>query len=123
MPAPKPASIDLPLVLRKIALRFPDVEQGIACKGTALECSTFKTRRKSFLFIGKKDAKVKLSASQAEFATFISKEPGRYKIGANGWATIAFAGDSPLPFDLLEKWVDESYQAIANKQKIKSKRA
>jgi hypothetical protein len=40
-------------------------------------------------------------------------EPGRYALGANGWATVKFAeGDEP-PVKLLTRWIAESYDVIA----------
>src|SRR5215470_18046212 len=54
---------DLASVLRSIATRLPDVEQGIACKGTALESVTYQVRKKAFLFVGPKAARLKLDQS------------------------------------------------------------
>jgi hypothetical protein len=52
--------------MRQAALRCPDVEEGIACKGTAVECSAFKARKKTFLFVRAEDARVKLHESLVE---------------------------------------------------------
>lgn len=104
--------------LRKIALRFPEVEEGIACKGTALECTTFKARKKAFLFISVANARVKLQESLAEAAKLAAKEPGRYKVGAHGWAEVKFTNDEPPPLELLERWIDESYRLLAPKQLV-----
>jgi len=96
--------------LRKLALRHPDTEEGVACEGTSVERSTVKARKKAFLFVGATDAMVKLSASLPEAMRLSRKEPGAYHVGANGWvkATIGDAGNAPL--ELLSRWVDESYQ-------------
>src|SRR5713226_4595552 len=37
--------------LRRAALRHPDVEEGLACKGTVIESVTFKVQGKAFLFL------------------------------------------------------------------------
>ncbi len=100
--------------LRTVALRYPEVAEGIACKGTALESRTFKAGKKSFLFVGPGDAKLKLRESHAEAAALARDEPSRYKVGANGWVTVRFAsGDFPS-MDLLERWIDESYRVVAD---------
>lgn len=51
--------------LGKIALALPDVEQGIACAGTALESRTYRTKDKAFLFVSAKQARLKLEALPA----------------------------------------------------------
>ena len=101
--------------LRKVALRYPEAEEGIACAGTALESIAFKARKKAFLFVGPKDVKVKLGESLPEAATLASQSPGRYKVGTNGWVTVMYsAGDVP-PLDLIERWIEESYRVIVPK--------
>ena len=104
--------------LRKIALAFPEVEEGIACKGTAIECATFKVRGKAFLFVGRADVRVKLSASLAEVAKVAAKEPDRYQAGAHGWVKVTFGDDEPLPVDALSRWIEESYRLLAPKQPV-----
>lgn len=101
--------------LRKVALRYPDAEEGIACQGTALECSAFKARKKAFFFLGRGDARLKLVDSQGEAKRLAAAEPQRYRVGAQGWVTIKFAEAEPLPVELLAKWVDESYQVVTGK--------
>jgi hypothetical protein len=104
---------DFAYAVRKAAARLPEIEEGIACKGTALECSSFKVGKKTFLFLSATEAKVKLDQSVSEAIELASKEPGRYKIGANGWATLKFAGDAAPPLKLIERWMDESYRLMA----------
>ena len=104
--------------LRSLALRYPEAEEGIACKGTALECSTFKAGNKAFLFVGAKDVKVKLRGSLAAAAKLAAKEPSRFQAGGHGWVSVKFSPDRPLPFDLLEKWIDESYRLLVPKQLV-----
>jgi predicted DNA-binding protein (MmcQ/YjbR family) len=101
--------------LRTIALRYPEAEEAIACEGTALESSVFRARKKSFLFVGAADVKVKLRESQAEATRLASKDPSRYRVGGHGWISVSLsAGDPPL--ELLERWVDESYREVADKR-------
>lgn len=109
---------DLTQSLRELALRYPEAREGVSCEGTALEKRTVTARNKAFLFLGKADVMVKLRDSLAGAARLAAKEPGRYKAGAHGWVTVTFSdGESPPP-GLLEKWLDESYRAVANKQLV-----
>lgn len=104
--------------LQTVALQYPEVAEGIACKGTALESQNFKAGKKSFLFVGPADIKLKLRDSLADAATLASEEPDRYRVGANGWVTVRIAcGDFP-PMDLLERWIDESYRAVADNRLV-----
>lgn len=110
----------LPLLVREVALRYPEVEPGVACAGTALESTTFKARKKAFLFLTGAgptyQLRLKLRESQAEAAELAGQEPGRYKLGANGWATLHLGPGEPLPHALLARWIDESYRAVADKK-------
>jgi hypothetical protein len=103
--------------LRGIALRYPEAQEGVSCTRSA-----FKARNKAFLFMGVEDhsydVMLKLRESQAEAARLASKEPGRYKVGVHGWVTATFRRDDAPPLDVLERWIDESYRAIANKELV-----
>jgi predicted DNA-binding protein (MmcQ/YjbR family) len=46
-------------------------------------------------------------------------EPSGYGLGKAGWVQITFPSDEPLPVELLEDWIDESYRAIAGVRRIK----
>src|ERR1043166_6695539 len=96
--------------LRALALKFPACEEGIACKGTALECTTFNVKGKAFLFVGRKEIRFKLGDSIDDAKKLAAKEPTRYTVGANGWTKIAFSDNEPLPMDVVKPWVDESYR-------------
>ena len=97
--------------LLRLALRYPEAQQGIACAGTAAEKRTIKARNKAFLFLGTAEAMLKLRDSLAEATGLAAKEPGLCKVGANGWVTVKI-GDGAPPLDLLERWVDESYRLL-----------
>jgi len=104
--------------LRRIALRYPEVEEGIACNGTAIECATFKARNKSFLFVGAAEARLKLRESIAEANKLATREPARFQVGGQGWVKIVFDPSTSAPLDVLERWIDESYRLIAPKQLV-----
>ena len=89
------------LDLAKIALALPDVEQGIACAGTALESRTYRTGKSAFLFVSAKDARLKLEASAAE-----ARELG-FPVGTGGWVKLSLEA---LPSAaVVRRWVAESH--------------
>ncbi len=108
--------------LRTFALRYPDVQEGVACEGTSLEKRTVKTQGKAFVFIGVGDAMVKLSESLPEAARLATREPAFLHVGDNGWVTATFSADGSKKLRLLEKWIDESYRAIVSKPPAKKPR-
>ena len=105
----------LAAALRAAALRYPETTEGVACEGTAIEKRTIKVRNKAFLFLGKGDVMLKLRDSAEEAAKLATEQPGRFKLGANGWATAKFSPEEPPPVELLTRWIDESYRLLAPK--------
>jgi hypothetical protein len=93
--------------LLKHALTFPEAAEGVACKGTAIECPTVLARNKTFLFLGRKELRLKLAASAAE------AENLGIKVGAGGWATIPVVQEPQLA--VLKRWVKESYRLVVPK--------
>jgi hypothetical protein len=91
--------------LSSIALALPNVEQGIACAGTALESRTYRTGNKAFLFVSKKDARLKLDSSASE-----ARKLG-FKVGANGWTTIPLEAWPSTP--IAKRWISESHGLMA----------
>ncbi len=106
--------------LRKHALRHADAEEAVACEGTPLERRTVKRNRKAFVFLGLKDAMLKLKDSLAMAADLAAKSPGLLRVGANGWVKVDDASEVPLA--TLVKWIDESYALAAAAVKGKKKK-
>ncbi|MCI0376268.1 MAG: MmcQ/YjbR family DNA-binding protein [Gemmataceae bacterium] len=104
--------------LRKFALQYPEAVEAIACKGTALECSAFQARAKTFLFLSDADLRVKLLASLAEAAELATEEPDRYHVGAHGWVKVTLRSDQSPPQGILERWIDESYRLVVARQLV-----
>jgi len=111
-----PSGNEFVSILRPIAMRCPETEEGVACKGTSIECTTFKARGKAFLFVGAKDIRLKLQASLAEAAKLAMKEPDRYQAGKIGWVTVRLHPGDALPIDFLERWIVESYRLLVPKE-------
>src|SRR5262245_28587388 len=91
--------------LGKIALALPDVQQGVACAGTALESRTYQTKKKAFLFVSKKLARLKLEASAPE-----ARKLG-FTVGASNWVALPLDGLPPAP--VVKKWIAESHALVS----------
>jgi hypothetical protein len=91
--------------LAAIALALPDVETGLACAGTSLESRTFATAGKVFLFVGTKEARLKLAASAGE-ARNLGFPPG-----ATGWVKLPL--DALPGAAVLRRWIGESRETAA----------
>ncbi len=106
--------------LRKIALRLPGTEEGVACEGTALEKRTIRTGGKAFLFLGANDATLKLRDSLDEVVRLAANEPSRYRAGSSGWVTVKLDGEAPAA--RLRSWIAESHALFAKKPASKAAR-
>lgn len=91
--------------LGSIALALPDVEEGIACAGTSLESRTYSVKKRNFLFVSGKEARLKLSKSAAE-----AKRLG-CEVGANGWVKLPL--DAMPPAAVVRRWIAESHDLVA----------
>lgn len=92
--------------LGRIALALPEVVQGIACAGTALESRTYQAGKKAFLFVSKEQARLKLDASAPQ-----ARKLG-FQVGASGWVTLPL---ERLPAAAVVKlWIAESHALASN---------
>src|SRR5262245_19464266 len=100
--------------LRDFALAFPKTVEDHPWGETAM-----KVKGKVFLFLSRHDGNLHLSVKLPVSASAALKlpfaEPTRYGLGKHGWVTAHFAVDDPVPLELLEEWIDESYRAVAPK--------
>ena len=102
--------------LRQAGLRQPNVEESIACKGTALESATLKVRGKAFLFLRPGKAMLKLGSSQKAALKLADEQPAYYNVGAGGWTTVDLSDPKKLSMRLLESWIAESHGLFASKR-------
>jgi predicted DNA-binding protein (MmcQ/YjbR family) len=76
-----------------------------------------KVKKKIFIFLGKPDDGLSLSVKLPESGTFALgldwTEPTGYGLGKAGWVSARFAARRKPPIDVLCKWIDESYRAVA----------
>jgi hypothetical protein len=81
-----------------------------------LESRTVTAGGKAFLFLSKKDVRLKLHESIGEATRLAAAQPGRYQVGAHGWIKITLTDEAAGPLDLLEQWIGESYRQFAPKK-------
>jgi predicted DNA-binding protein (MmcQ/YjbR family) len=76
-----------------------------------------KVKTKVFVFLGLSDGGLSLSVKLPDSGTFALglewAEPTHYGLGKAGWVTARFPPRAKPPLDVLKKWIDESYRAIA----------
>ena len=111
----------LELELRDFAMTYPECTEDSPWGYRAM-----KVKGKAFVFLGgEKNMKelsmsVKLPQSRDMAADLPFAEPTGYGLGKSGWVTARFTKISEVPMDLLKKWIDESYRAIAPKKLVKT---
>jgi hypothetical protein len=105
--------------IRRQALAFPGVMTGKSCSQSA-----YKVGKGTFLFIGPGPkgqgfkAMFKLKFSMPEALNLAEQEPKRFEVGSTGWVTARFTAEEPMPKQIWEKWLSESYDLTrgANKK-------
>ncbi len=102
--------------IRQRAACFPEVAKGTACTQ-----SSFKAGKGTFLFIGPGPKKTggykamfKLRESLAQAEALVTERPDRFEIG-QGWVTARFSAEEPLPSEIWEPWLEESYRVTLGK--------
>ena len=112
-PAPKGAEKEL----RDFALQYPEAAEEFPWGERAI-----KVNKKVFVFLGHFDGvlsmSTKLPHSGVAASTLPFAEPTGYGLGKSGWVTARFNSDQKPPVQLLCRWIDESYRAVAPKKLI-----
>ncbi len=98
--------------IRQKASRYPGVDEGTACTQ-----ASFKVGKKSFLYVGMQGGRYKLmfklKDSIPEATGLAKKYPDNYAAGSVGWVTARFTAEDPMPKELWQRWMDESYHLCA----------
>ena len=78
--------------------------------------------KKIFVFLGKPDTGfgigVKLPITGKEALELPFTEPSHYGLWKHGWVSASFAPGEAPPLDLLFRWIEESYRAVAQKKLV-----
>ncbi len=100
--------------MRQRASEYAEVDQGTACTQ-----SSFKTGKKSFFFCGQQGgrykAMLKLGDSFEEAKKQAAAKPDNYQAGKPPWVTLRFTAEDPIPEEVWQRWMDESYELSRKK--------
>ncbi len=103
--------------LRKLALSYPEAREEFPWGERVV-----KVRNRIFLFLSAGSSglhvTVKLPRSSTVALMLPFVEPTGYGLGKSGWVTARFKPKERPPLDVLGKWIDESYRAIAPKKLV-----
>ena len=97
--------------MRELARGLADVTEGVSCNQ-----ASFKAGKSGFFFVGPGakgvgfKAMFKLDGSLEDAAARAEKEPDRYQVGKNGWVTVRFTAEKPMPKSVWSKWVKEAHR-------------
>ncbi len=84
--------------------------------------SVVKVKKKVFVFLHVPSRElhitVKLPASGAVALGLPFVEPTGYGLGKSGWVTATFGAKDRPPVEVLMRWIDESYRAVAPKSLV-----
>jgi predicted DNA-binding protein (MmcQ/YjbR family) len=101
--------------LRTYGLTLPEAVEEAPWGHCAL-----KVRKKTFVFLNIQESElslsVKLPASRDFALIFDFAEPTGYGLGRSGWVTARFGPEDEPDLDLLQRWIAESYRAVALKK-------
>ena len=100
--------------LRAMALGYPEAREDFPWGERVV-----KVRDKVFVFLGRDDEEVgvtvKLPTSSLLALGLPFASPTGYGLGKSGWVTARFTAKDKIPMDMLRRWIDESYRAVAPK--------
>ncbi len=101
------------------ALGYPEVTEGVACAGTPIESRTAVTGKKTFLFLRRKEVRLKLGDALPEVAELAAVHPDRYEAGKGGWVKITLEAGADPTSDQWQRWIDQSFRLMATKTRVR----
>jgi predicted DNA-binding protein (MmcQ/YjbR family) len=118
MTARRPTRRSPEAVLRAHALSYPEAHEEFPWGEPVV-----KVRGKVFVFFGRPEEgglglSVKLPGSATLALDLPFASPTAYGLGRSGWVTARFPPREGPPVELLKRWIDESYRAVAPKRLV-----
>jgi len=114
---PGPSAGRARAALRRLALRLPGAHEDFPWGETVVKVGT-----KVFVFLGRKDEGLHLSVKLPESSLLALDlpfaSPTGYGLARGGWVTATFGADERPPVDLLRRWIEESYKAVAPRRLV-----
>ncbi|QRK05017.1 MmcQ/YjbR family DNA-binding protein [Archangium violaceum] len=105
------------MALRDVGMRYPEVTEDFPWGHR-----TLKVKGKAFVFMGVSGEgffmSVKLPQSNGAALMLPFAQPTGYGLGKSGWVSASFGARDTPPVELLSKWLDESYRAVAPKKLV-----
>lgn len=110
---------DLVAQVRAFALAFPETHEDNPWGHPA-----FKVKNKSFVWLSFREAGINLTVKLTHSRLMVEEmpfaEPCGYGLGQHGWITIKISTeDDTVAMDLVKRWIEESYRAVAPKAILK----
>ena len=103
--------------LSKYAATFPEAYEDHPWGETV-----YKVKGKVFVFLGKGESGFGMSAKLPRSAMLALDlpfaKPTGYGLGKSGWVTAQFGAKDKPPLDILRRWIEESYRAVAPKKLV-----
>ncbi len=103
------------LALRETGMGYPEVTEEFPWGHR-----TLKVKGKAFVFLTLTgeglSMSVKLPQSNGAALMLPFVQPTGYGMGKSGWVSANFGARDTPPLDMLRKWLDESYRAVAPKK-------
>ena len=105
------------LALRETGMGYPEVTEEFPWGHR-----TLKVKGKAFVFLALTgeglSMSVKLPQSNGAALMLPFAQPTGYGLGKSGWVSASFGARDTPPLDMLRKWLDESYRAVAPKKLV-----
>jgi predicted DNA-binding protein (MmcQ/YjbR family) len=118
---PRPPGLrELAAELRGFGLALPGAHEDFPWGERVL-----KVRGKVFVFLGRDENadgelgfSVKLPASGEALLALPFATPTGYGLGKSGWVSVTCSSAQPLPLELMQQWIEESYRAVAPRKLV-----
>lgn len=98
--------------VRAVGKSLDGATEGFTKKGTIHERRTFNVEGRTFLTLGKTDARMKLKKSLAFAKKLAKKEPDVYAIESGGWVTVTI---DDVELELIQAWIEESHALVEDR--------
>ena len=109
----------LGMKIRDFAMKYPETHEDFPWGERAI-----KVKAKAFVFMRFDEKEVSFSVKLPQSRDLALDtgfgEPTHYGLGKHGWVTIKITSKTKIPFDVLSRWIDESYRAVAPKTLVKT---